>query len=101
VITGASWNDSVLDVEGIIRSALDKACGDLGPGCVDYEVVVDFDPEFPSGVDCPVREVRFPEPTYDIDIVETPYRDDLVTIAINDPCDGVVVPPSPPDAESS
>jgi hypothetical protein len=63
---------------------------------VDFEVVVDVIPEFAPTVDCPVLQIRIPRPVYDVDVPGTPHRDDLITIAINDPCDGVIASPSAP-----
>ncbi|QKJ18028.1 hypothetical protein [Microbacterium hominis] len=94
VVIGSSWTDSV--TQGVVFSAIYDACGELGPGCVDVEVVVDPDPEFESSTDCALLEVRSPDPTYDIDIPETPHRDDLVTILISDPCDDPT--PTPTEA---
>ena len=95
---GANWPF----IEPFVRSGIDEACGGLGPACVDYVAIVEFDARFANdGDDCPITEIRIPEPTYDIDVPETPYRDDLITIVINEPCDGVTVPPpAPPAAES-
>jgi hypothetical protein len=63
---------------------------------------VEFDARFAGdGDDCPITAIRIPEPTYDIDVADTPYRDDLITIVINEHCDGVAAPrPPPPPAES-
>lgn len=102
LITGSSWSGSEYPAEDYVVSKLNEACGALGPGCVDYEVVVDPDPRFgDKGVDCPVVAVRIPRPTYDGDVPETSYRDDLITIAIYDPCDGVIVATPPPTDESN
>ena len=98
MITGISWSNP--EVEAFIRGEIDKGCGDLGSGCVEYEVVVEFDAEFPRTADCPVRQVRIPQPTFDGDVPDTPYRDDLITIAINDPCDGLVASTPPPAGDS-
>jgi hypothetical protein len=104
LITGGSWDDGDA---AYIRSELDAACGDLGPGCVDFEVVVDTIPEFAPEVDCQILEIRIPRPVYDADVPGTPHRDDLITIAINDPCDGVIpttpapAPAPAPDPGSS
>jgi hypothetical protein len=63
---------------------------------------VEYNARFASdGDDCPINDIRIPDPTYDIDVAETPYRDDLITIVINEPCDGVAATsPPPPPAES-
>lgn len=91
-ITAASWSS---ESEAYIRSEIDRGCGELGPACVDFEVVVDTIPEYITQVDCPVLEIRIPRPIYNMDVADTPHRDDLITIAINDPCDGVIVSPEP------
>lgn len=63
---------------------------------MDYAVVVEPNLEVEQTVDCPVRQIRIPDPLYDADVAGTPHRDDLITIAINDLCDGVIFSPSPP-----
>jgi hypothetical protein len=63
---------------------------------VDYATVEEPLAEFPPTNDCPVMAIRIPRPLYDIDIPATPHRDDLITIVINDPCDGIIAPgPAP------
>jgi hypothetical protein len=87
VITGGSWDS---DAEAYIRSRISEGCGDLGPSCVDYAVVEEPDTEVEWTVDCPILQIRIPRPLYDADVAGTPHRDDLITIVINDPCDGVI-----------
>jgi hypothetical protein len=68
---------------------------------VEFETVVDPIPEFAPTFDCQILEIRIPRPLYDIDVAGTPHRDDLITIAIYDPCDGVIASPPAPVAGSS
>jgi hypothetical protein len=94
-ISGGTWNSAA---EDFVRARIDEGCGaELGPGCVDYVAVVESNPEVVPTVDCPVNGIHIPRPLYDVDVPGTPHRDDLITITINDRCDGVVADGAAPD----
>jgi hypothetical protein len=94
LITDSSWGPGS---ESVVLEKIAEGCGELGATCVDYTVVVELNPEYQATNDCPVLDIDIPRPLYDVDIAATPHRDDLITIVINDPCDGVIVsaPASP------
>lgn len=72
-IIGSDW----AIYEEIVEKGLAKACGSLGPKCVTIRVAVEHIPEFFSPEDCPINDVRWPQPM---------YPGDVYAVTINDPC---------------